>query len=172
MTGSGSHGWHSSDTTRGHGQRRPTAQGRGDPQLFTRPIGQPEPGLRPQHHPSPLWLIKPRAPERLLSHPLDLDAPLRLAAQRNINSYRQQSEHFFSPRHHEHKHTHARRVFASSFSTGRPGDRGALHCRWTATATQPIGLVPFQARSILPVPEEQSRTRGGQSSGAEDQPQY
>ena len=55
---------HSSDTTRGHGQRRPTARRRGDPQLFTRPRGQPEPGLRAQHHPSPLWLIKPRAPER------------------------------------------------------------------------------------------------------------
>jgi hypothetical protein len=28
----------------------------------------------------------------LLSHPQDLDAPLRLAVQRKINSYRQQSE--------------------------------------------------------------------------------
>ena len=28
-----------------------------------------------------------------------------------------------------------------------------------------IGLVPFQARGILPVAEEQSRTRGSQSSG-------
>jgi hypothetical protein len=60
-----SHGWtHSSDTTRGHGQRRPTARRRGDPQLPTRPSGQLEPGLRPQHHSSLLWLIKPRAPER------------------------------------------------------------------------------------------------------------
>ena len=33
----------------------------------------------------------------LLSHPKDLDAPLRLAAQRKINCYRQQSEQFFSP---------------------------------------------------------------------------
>jgi hypothetical protein len=32
--------------------------------------------------------------------PQDLDVPLRLAAQRKINGYRQQSEHFlFSPRH-------------------------------------------------------------------------
>ena len=29
----------------------------------------------------------------------------------------------------------------------------------------------FQARGILPVAEEQSRTRGGQSGGVEDQPQ-
>jgi hypothetical protein len=60
------------DKTRGHGQRtRPTARRRaGNPQLFTRPINityrQPEPGLRPQHHPSQLWLIKPRAPERFV----------------------------------------------------------------------------------------------------------
>ena len=30
---------------------------------------------------------------------------------------------------------------------------------WNAIATQPIGLVPFQARGILLVAEEQSRTR-------------
>ena len=81
---------------------------------------------------------------------------MRLAAQRKTNSYRQQSERFFSPRHCQHKHTHARRIFASSFSTGPPGDRGALHCHWNAIATQPIGLVPFQARGILPVAEGQS----------------
>jgi hypothetical protein len=36
---------------------------------------------------------------------------------------------------------------------------------------QPLGLVSFQARCILPVAEEQSRTRGSQSGGVEDQPQ-
>ena len=77
----------------------------------------------------------------------------------------------FSPRHCQHKHTHARRVFASSFSTGPPGDRGALHCLWNVIATQPIGLVWFQARGILPVAEEQSRTRGDQSGRVTDQPQ-
>ena len=40
----------------------------------------------------------------LLSHPQDLDAPLHLAAQRKINRYRQQSEHFFSPCHLMHIH--------------------------------------------------------------------
>jgi hypothetical protein len=45
------------------------------------------------------------------------------------------------------------------------------HCRWNVIATQPIGLVSFQARGILPVAEEESRTRGSQSSGVEDQPQ-
>jgi hypothetical protein len=84
-----------------------------------------------------------------------------------------QSEHFFSPRHSVHIHPHARRVFASSFSTGPPGDQGALHCRWPlkVIATQPIGLVPLQSRGILPVAEEQSRTRGGQSGCVEGQPQ-
>jgi hypothetical protein len=56
-------------------------------------------------------------------------------------------------------------------STGPPGDRGTLHCRWNIIATHPIGLVSFQARGILPVAEEQSRTRGSQGSGVEDQPQ-
>jgi hypothetical protein len=60
---------------------------------------------------------------------------------------------------------------ARSIAIGPPGDGGALHCHWNAIATQPIGLVPFQARSILPVAEEQSRTRGGQSGGITDQPQ-
>jgi hypothetical protein len=50
--------------------------------------------------------------------------------------------------------------------------RGTLHCHWKAIATQPIGLVPEQTRGILPVAEEQSRPRGGQSGGVEDQPQY
>ena len=40
------------------------------------------------------------------------------------------------------------------------------------TATRmPIRLVPFQARGILPVAEEQSRTRGDQSGSVTDQPQ-
>jgi hypothetical protein len=77
----------------------------------------------------------------------------------------------FSPRHNVHIHPHARRVFVSSFSTGPPGDRGTLHCHWNVIATQPIGLVLFPARCILPVAEEQSRTRGGLSGGVEDQPQ-
>ena len=49
--------------------------------------------------------------------------------------------------------------------------RGALHCPWNAIATQTIRLVPFQALGILPVTEEQSRTRGSQSGGITDQPQ-
>ena len=52
------------------------------------------------------------------------------------------------------------------FSTG---DRG-----WNVIADgviATIGLVSFQARGILPVAEEQSRTRGSQSGGVQDQPQ-
>ena len=37
------------------------------------------------------------------------------------------------------------------------GERGALHCRWNVIAKLPIGLVPFEARGILPVTQEQSR---------------
>ena len=54
----------------------------------------------------------------------------------------------------EHKRTHAGRIFASSFSTGPPGDRGALHCRWNVIATQPLGLVSFQARGIATDPKD------------------
>jgi hypothetical protein len=61
--------------------------------------------------------------------------------------------------------------FASSFSTGPPGDRGTLQCHWRAIATQPIGLVPVQARGILPVFEDQSRTSRRPSGGVADQPQ-
>ena len=78
---------------------------------------------------------------------------------------------FLSPRHYAHIHPHARRILASPFSTGPPGDRGTLHCHWRAIATQPIGLVPFQARGILPVAEDHSRTRGRPSGGVTDQPQ-
>jgi hypothetical protein len=66
-------------------------------------------------------------------------------------------------------------AFTASFGVFffyRPtGDRSALHCRWNVIATQPLGLVSFQARGILPVAEEQSRTRSSQISGVEDQPQ-
>jgi hypothetical protein len=61
--------------------------------------------------------------------------------------------------------------FCVFFSTGPPRDRGTLHCRWNVIATQPLGLVSFQARGILPVAEEQSRTRGSPSGGVEDQHQ-
>ena len=64
-------------------------------------------------------------------------------------------------RHSVHFHRHARRIFASSFSAGPPGCRSAIHCRWNVIATQLIRLVPFQALCIIPVAEEQSRTRGG-----------
>jgi hypothetical protein len=89
-----------------------------------------------------------------LSHPQDLDCPMRVAAQRKTNAQ-----------------PHARRVFASSFSTGPPGDRSALHCRWNVIATQSIGIISVQTRGILPRPEEQSRTCGCQSGSVEDQPQ-
>ena len=80
---------------------------------------------------------------------------------------------FFSPRHYDHILPHARRVFASSLSTGPPRDHGALHCHWIAIATKPIGQrVPVQTRGILHGPEEQSWPRGGKSIGVTDQPQY
>jgi len=45
-------------------------------------------------------------------------------------------------------HPHARRVFASSSSTGQPGDWGALQCQWNACTTD-LGLVSASTRGIL-----------------------
>jgi hypothetical protein len=110
----------------------------------------------------------------LLSHPQDLDAPLRLAAKRKINTCRQQyadnQNISFLPPLSAQAHA-CSASFCVLFFTGPPGDRGALHCRWNVIATQPLGLASFQARGNLPVAEEQSRTRGSQSGGVEDQPQ-
>ena len=111
-----------------------------------------------------------------LSHTQDLDGPMRVAAQRKTNAYKQtyadnQNISFLLAGYHEHIQPHARRVFASSFSTGPPGDRSARHCRWNAIATQSIGFISVLTRGILPKPEEQSRTCGCQSGSVEDQPQ-
>jgi hypothetical protein len=99
----------------------------------------------------------------LLSHPQDLDVPLRLAAQLKIDSYRQQyadnqNISFLPAIMSTSTRMHGEFLRLLFLQAHRP------HCRWNVIATQTIGLVPFQARGILPVAEEQSRTRGGQSS--------
>jgi hypothetical protein len=109
-----------------------------------------------------------------LTHPQDLDVPLRLGALRKINSLVLGNStltirtFLFSPP----LPAQAHRILVSSFSTGPAGDRGALHCHWNSFATEPLGLVSVSPRGLLPNTEEQSRTRGGQSGGVEDQPQY
>jgi hypothetical protein len=65
-----------------------------------------------------------------MAHCQDLNAPLRLDAQRKINGCRQQfadNQNISFLRLHEHIRPHARRVFASSFSTGPPGDKTEAH---------------------------------------------
>jgi hypothetical protein len=52
---------------------------------------------------------------------------------------------------HTHTHTHSSEKVlesASSFSTGPPGDRSALHCRWNAIATQSIGIISVQPKRL------------------------
>jgi hypothetical protein len=71
------------------GQRGQTARQRGDSELRARPSWQPELGLRPQRHATFGSSSRPQQ-NGLLALPQDLDAPLRLAAQRKINNYRQQ----------------------------------------------------------------------------------
>ena len=80
---------HGPHAARRNGKRRPTARRRGAPQLFTRPSGQPEVfDLSITHH--RFGSSSHVQQNGLLSHPQDLDAPLRLDAQRKINGYRQQ----------------------------------------------------------------------------------
>jgi hypothetical protein len=52
--------------------------------------------------------------------------------------------------------------FVSSFSTGPPGDRGDLHCRWNVITTNRNRFV--SSAGLLPVAQEQSRTRGNQAA--------
>jgi hypothetical protein len=92
----GTHGPHPS---RSHGKRGPTAVARANGAVTWRSATiygtrQPEPGLRPQHHLSITHdrygsSSHPLHNGRLI-HPQDIDAPLHIAAQRKINSCRQQ----------------------------------------------------------------------------------
>ena len=154
--------------TRVHGKREPTARRRGDPQLLA-PSGQPELVFDLSITHDRFGSSSHVQLKGLLSHPQDLDAPLRLATQRKINSYRQQYDDnqniFFLPS-------------ILSISTRMHGDFLLLlflqaQCEhWTAIAKPPIGQrVPVQAHGILPVTQEQSRPRGGKSGGVADQPQ-
>jgi hypothetical protein len=107
----------------------------------------------------------------LLSHPQDLDAPLRLAAQRNINSYRQQ-------------YADNQNISFVSTSTRMHGEFLRLlflqahretEAHFTAAGMSSqrnqADSFRFKRAAFLSVAEEQSRTRGGQSGGVEDQPQ-
>ncbi len=102
----------------------------------------------------------------LLSHPHDLDVPLRLAAHRKINRYRQQytdnqnisflpaimststrMDGEFLRLHFLQAHRETEKHFTAS---GMPSERNQSDS--------------FRFKRILPVPEEQSRTRGGQAA--------
>ena len=118
-----------------------------------------------------------------LTHPQDLDGPLRVAAQRKINAYGQQYADnqnisflpaIVSTRCRIHGEF-LRLLFLQAHRETEPHrETEALHCRWNVIAKLSLGLVPFQARAggILSVTEEQSRPRRVQSGGIEDQPQY
>jgi hypothetical protein len=120
----------------------------------------------------------------LLTHPQDLDAPLRLAAQRKINNYRQQYADnqkisllpaivsTCTRMHGKFLRLLFLQAHRETFSTGPPGIRGALHCHWNAIATKQQGHVRFSPRGLLSELEEPSRTCGSQSGGGEYQPQY
>jgi hypothetical protein len=100
-----------------------------------------------------------------LSHKQDLDAPLRMAAQRKINSYRHQyadnqNVSFLPAIMTTSSRMHGEFLRLLFLQTHQ--ETTALPCHWTAFATKPIGQrVPVQTRGILHGTEEQSRTRGG-----------
>ena len=112
----------------------------------------------------------------LLWHPQDLDAPLRVAAHRKINSNRQQyadnQNISFLPA----IMSTSTRMHGECLRLLFPQAHRKTEAHFTAAgmpsqSNQSYSFL-FQARGFLPLPEEQSRTRGGQSSGPEDQPQY
>ena len=115
-----------------------------------------------------------------LTHPQDLDGPLRVAAQRKINAYGQQfadnQNISFLPAivstscrmHGEF----LRLIFlqAPIWRPRRISLQLQLECHRKTTKLN--GRVPFQARGVPSVTEEQDRPRSLQSGSVENQPQY
>ena len=105
----------------------------------------------------------------LLTHPQDLDGPLRVAAQRKINAYGQQyadnQNISFLPAIVSTSCPMHGEILRLLLLTGPLGNRGALHCSWNVIAKLPNGRVPFQARGVPSVPQEQDRPSSLQSGG-------
>jgi hypothetical protein len=152
-----------------------TARRRGNPQLHARSSGQPEPDLRPVHHARPLWLQQPRAAERFAIASLGPRCAFASCCARKINGYR-----------HQYADNHNISFLPAIVSTSTRMHGEFLRLlflqahRETEAHFTDAGM-PSQRnqsdsfrfkRGILPVAEEQSRTRGGQSSGITDQPQF
>jgi hypothetical protein len=194
-----SHGWtHGSHQTWRHGKRGATARRRGDPQLPSGPGGQPEPGLFQKSVlfigtqfsnlytavDTPARAICPSRTTalaqvatcsrpvcyRVLRTSMCLCVLLCSAKSMAIGNNTLTIRLFLSPRHSVHFHPHVHGEFLRLLFLQARRETEA-HFTASAIATQPIGLIPFQARGILPVAEEQSRTRGGQTSRITDPPQ-
>ena len=110
-----------------------------------------------------------------LSHPQDFDCLMRVAAHRETNAYKQtyadNQNISFLPAIMSTSNTASVCVFFSYRPTGRPKRTSDGDCRWNAITSQSMGIILVQSLSILPRPEEQSRTYGCQSGRVEDQPQ-
>ena len=97
---------------------------------------------------------------------------IKYSANTHVTNHRRkqpslQSNQFFSNRREEEKKSHHK----NKQSKHTHSVRHSAHTRKKKVITHSAS-VSFQARGgILPVAEEQSRTRGSQSSGVEDQPQ-
>ena len=96
-----------------------------------------------------------------LSHPqLDLDGPMRVAAQRKTNAYKQ-----------AYADNQNISFLPAIMSTSNRMHGEFLRLLFLQAHRESIGINSVQARGFLPRPEEQSRTCGCQSGSVEDQPQ-
>jgi hypothetical protein len=108
-----------------------------------------------------------------LSHPQDLDGPMRVAAQRKTNAYRQkyadnQNISFLPAIMSTSNRMHGEFLRLLFLQAHRETE---AHFTAAGMPSQSIGIISVQARGILPRPEEQSRTCNCQSGSVEDQPQ-
>jgi hypothetical protein len=111
-----------------------------------------------------------------LTHPQDIDAPLHIAAERKINCYMQQNNDnqdisvlpaILSTS----THMHGEFLRLLFLQAHRETEANFTAAGMSSQRNHSDSFVSFQARGILPVSEEQSRTRSGQSGGVTDQPQ-
>ena len=103
----------------------------------------------------------------LLTHPQDLDGPLRVAAQRKINAYGQQyadnqNISFLPAIVSTSCRMHGEFLRLIFLQAHRETE---AHFSWNVIAKLPNGRVPFQARCFPPVTEEQDRPSSLQSGG-------
>jgi hypothetical protein len=127
-------------------------------------IKQPKLGLRPQRHALTLWEQWPASAERVAhAFPQDLDAPLRLAAQRKINNY---SPAGWAP---DPRWAGGLVLHQTPWSFGFDSQDSERRQRKQAHPVLKLRVSHGSPapRGLLPGLEKQSRTRSGKSGGVD-----